>query len=103
MSNAKIRSKKKAPKVKSENSTSKDCKIPESSVFFNFQYITSDKNFNFEYLEKNGQIAKKAYKNILDSLYKLSMLSWQEIGKLSRKKGGFEMIEYSCMKQSITN
>ncbi len=99
----KVKSNKKNPRVSDKAISSSSCKVPDSSIFFNFQYITSDRNFNFEYLNTNGQTAKKAYKNILEKLCTLSQFSWQELATKSKELGGFEMIEYSNMKPSIAN
>lgn len=64
----KVKNNDKKPRVTDKKVLSSSCTVPDSSVFFNFQYITSDRNFNFEYLNRNGQIAKKAYKNIIEKL-----------------------------------
>lgn len=74
------------------------CNVPDFSVFFNFQYITSDKNFNFDYINRNN---KKIAKDLLLLLQKISQSSWEELRTKGKDNGGFETIEYSNFKESI--
>lgn len=76
----------------------KVCNVPDFSVFFNFQYITSDKKFNFDYINKND---KKISKDLLLLLQKISQSSWEELRTKGKHNGGFEVIEYSNFKESI--
>lgn len=77
------------------------CNVPDYSVFFNFQYITSDKRFNFEYL--NSKDNKKISRDLLALLQRISQSSWEELRTKGKNNGGFETMEYSNFKESIAN
>lgn len=96
-----IRAAKKRPTVTDKEIVLKSCQVPESSVFFNFKYITSDKRFNFEYIKKKNM--NNAYRDIFKALEKYSQNSWDELRRLGKDQGGFETIEYGRMEPSIAN
>lgn len=71
-------------------------------MFFSFQYITSDKHYNIEYLKKNrGGKENEIYFALLHSLQQYSQSTWNDL-KLKRKQaGGYETIAYSEMKRVL--
>ncbi|MCR0153961.1 hypothetical protein [[Clostridium] innocuum] len=95
-----INSGKRRPSVQDKRNASKTCEVPESSVFFNFQYITSDKRFNYEYIKKGKQ---SIYKDIVKALQKFSQNSWDELRRMGKDNGGFETMEYGRMVPSIAD
>lgn len=100
----KIRDKPAKQKISKFNFNTKVCEVPETSMFFSFQYITSDKHYNIEYLKKNrGGKENEIYFALLHSLQQYSQSTWNDL-KLKRKQaGGYETIAYSEMKESIAN
>ncbi len=40
---------------------SKTCEVPDTSIFFSFQYITSDDHYNLNYLKKLRVERKRLY------------------------------------------
>ena len=79
-----------------------NCGVPKSAIFIGFQYITSDKKYNFNHFKKSNDRAK-AYDEFIKCMQYLSEFSWEELGNLGKKQGGFETIEYNNFKSSITN
>lgn len=94
----KVKSTKKRPIVTGDNFNKKSCDVPEFSIFFNFQYITTDDQYNL-----SGRIEKNVYKDLISALHKFSQNSWEELKKKSKYNGGFEMLEYGRMKPLIAN
>lgn len=93
-----VKSNKKKPIVTGNVFNKKSCKVPESSVFFNFQYITTDDNYNL-----SRRLEKPVCKDLISALHKFSQSSWEELKKKGKNSGGFEMLEYGMMSPSIAN
>lgn len=104
MSN-KITDNAKSKKINKDQRFAKSCEVPDTTIFFSFQYITSDKDYNFEYLKNSRSGSEKEiYASLLSSLESYSKRTWRDlklIGK--RQSGGYETIPYGDMKPSIAN
>ena len=50
----KIKDKPAKQKISKFNFNTKVCEVPETSMFFSFQYITSDKHYNIDYIKIVG-------------------------------------------------
>lgn len=57
----KIKDKPAKQKISKFNFNTKVCEVPETSMFFSFQYITSDKHYNIEYLKRIVAVKKMKY------------------------------------------
>ena len=73
----KIKDKPAKQKISKFNFNTKVCEVPETSMFFSFQYITSDKHYNIEYLKSDWSLPK-------DNIYSLSK-TIAELYKTSNK------------------
>lgn len=99
----KIKQQKKIHKLSGLVTSEGKCCVPDTSIFFNFQYITSDSNYNFEYIKNQGGSAKGISKNLLSFLQRVSQSSWEELRTKGKDNGGFETMELSNFKRSIVN
>ncbi len=97
----KIKQQKKIHKLSGLVTSEGKCCVPDSSIFFNFQYITSDSNYNFEQIKKQGGNAKEIYRDLLSFLQRVSQSSWEELRTKGKDNGGFETMELSNFKRSI--
>lgn len=48
-------------KISKKYFNSKTCEVPDTSIFFSFQYITSDDHYNLNYLKKIRVEKKRLY------------------------------------------
>lgn len=87
------------PSVSGKSSKSKECKVPNTSVFFNFQYIISDKDYGIDSLTSK----KGAYKDLIKAIHRYSQSSWEELQKKRKENGGFETLDYGIMKPLIAS
>lgn len=91
-------------KFSKKSINSKTCEVPDTSIFFSFQYITSDDHYNLNYLKKIKSGKEKAiYFDLFSSLSSFSQSSWKELQLKRKQSGGYETIEYGEMKESIAN
>jgi len=84
------------------NSDEFKCGVPKTAIFIGFQYITTNKSYNFEYFKKSRDKVE-AYDEFIKYLQRLSNYSWETISNLGKRNGGFETIEYSNFNSSIAN
>lgn len=100
----KIKDKSEDKKISKKSFNSKTCEVPDTSIFFSFQYITSDDHYNLNYLKKNKSGKEKdIYYELFSSLRSFSQSSWKELQLKRKQSGGYETIEYGEMKESIAN
>lgn len=89
-------------KFSKKSINSKTCEVPDTSIFFSFQYITSDDHYNLNYLKKIKSGKEKAiYFDLFSSLSSFSQSSWKELQLKRKQSGGYETIEYGEMKESV--
>lgn len=98
----KVKNKEKMSKVSGTSIAISKCEVPDFSVFFNFQYITSDSSYNLEFIKNAGGNGKSIYNDLLSFLQRVSQSSWEELRTKGKKNGGFETLECSIFKKSIT-
>lgn len=89
---------------KDEGKNTYKCGVQNEAVFFSFQYLTKDKNYNFEYLEKNKANQGKALKEFLKEVEFVSSMPWGKLQTLGKRQHGFETMRVGDFNsQSIVN
>ncbi|MBF0579669.1 hypothetical protein IM774_07750 [Erysipelotrichaceae bacterium RD49] len=98
----KIKKQHRNPKVKA-NGDGKEptCNVPDTAIFFSFQYVTSNNKYNFKYIDKNRD--KKIDSDLFEALQMWSSETWKTLYEKPKKHGGIETIPYSSFSHRIAN
>lgn len=100
----KVKDKSSKQKISKKGLHIKSCEVPDTTIFFSFQYITSDDRYNINFLKSRGSgKEKEIYYSLISSLEKFSQSTWKDLQLKRKTAGGYETITYGEMKSSIGN
>ena len=89
--------KEKKPKFSKE--LAEKCRIQNSKIMVSFSCVTSNKDYNFGFFQKDIRLNLKVREALDELLEMMTSLTWKEASLKNKKElGGFEVIPFGQMK-----
>ena len=94
----KIHFDKQQEKVSSKPVVTRNCSESDNRILFCFQHITKKKQYNIENTKD-----KSVYRDFYKLISRLSLSTWNDLQKKGKDNGGYEVLDYSTLKYSISD